>query len=130
MTIPEKQVGIVLVSHSEALAREAAAMAVQIAGPHVHVAPAGGTDDGGCGTSADKVAAAIEQVDQGIGVVLIPDLGSSVLTARLFEQPDSIVIADVPFVEGAISAAVLAGTGATLATVLIAAQEAREYRKL
>ncbi|MFC4532991.1 dihydroxyacetone kinase phosphoryl donor subunit DhaM [Sphaerisporangium dianthi] len=130
MTIPGEQVGIVLVSHSDALARETAALVRQIAGPHVRVAPAGGTDDGGCGTSADKIAAAIEEVDQGIGVLMIPDLGSSVLTARLFERPPTVVVADVPFVEGAISAAVLAATGAPLPSVLDAADDARTYRKL
>jgi PTS hybrid protein len=130
MTVPETLVGIVLVSHSDALAREALTLTVGIAGPDVRVAAAGGTDDGGLGTSPDKVAAAIERVDQGAGVVLIPDLGSSVLTARLLEEPGKIVIADVPFVEGAIAAAVAAGIGASLQGVLDAAEEARTYRKL
>jgi PTS hybrid protein len=130
MTTPESRVGIVLVSHSDALAREAVALAVGIAGPDVRMAPAGGTDDGGLGTSPDKVAAAIEEVDRGAGVVLIPDLGSSVLTARLLEQPGQIMIADVPFVEGAIAAAVAAGIGAPLQGVLDAAEDARTYRKL
>jgi PTS hybrid protein len=130
MTTPASLVGIVLISHSDALAREAAALAVQIAGPEARVAPAGGTDDGDLGTSPDKVAAAIEEVGQGAGVILIPDLGSSVLTARLLEEPGSVVIADVPFIEGAIAAAVAAGTGAPLQGVLDAAEEARTYRKL
>ncbi|GAA3806221.1 PTS fructose transporter subunit IIA [Sphaerisporangium flaviroseum] len=130
MTTPERLVGIVLISHSDALAREAVALAVGIAGAHVRVAAAGGTDDGGLGTSPDKVASAIEVVDQGVGVVLIPDIGSSVLTARLFEEPGSVVIADVPFVEGAIAAAVAAGIGADLQGVLDAAEDARTYRKL
>jgi PTS hybrid protein len=130
MTTPEHLVGIVLVSHSDALAREAVALTVGIAGQDVRVAAAGGTDDGGLGTSSDKVAAAIDEVDQGAGVVLIPDLGSSVLTARLLEQPGSVVIADVPFVEGAIAAAVAAGIGASLQGVLDAAEDARTYRKL
>ncbi|MDH2428488.1 phosphoenolpyruvate--protein phosphotransferase [Sphaerisporangium sp. TRM90804] len=124
------RVGIVLISHSDALAREAVALVVGIAGDGVAVAPAGGTDDGLLGTSVDKVAAAIVRVDQGAGVVLIPDLGSSVLTARLLEEPGSVVIADVPFVEGAIGAAVAAGTGASLRAVLDAAEDARVYRKL
>ncbi|GGK95735.1 PTS fructose transporter subunit IIA [Sphaerisporangium melleum] len=127
---PDSQVGIVLVSHSDALARETATLAGQFAGPHARIAAAGGTDDGGCGTSPDKVAAAIEQVDQGIGVLIIPDLGGSVLTARLFERPSAVVVADVPFVEGAIAAAVLAATGAPLPAVLQAADDARTYRKL
>ncbi|MFC4585657.1 dihydroxyacetone kinase phosphoryl donor subunit DhaM [Sphaerisporangium corydalis] len=130
MTEPGALVGIVLISHSDALAREAVALAVQIAGADVRVAAAGGTDDGGLGTSVDKVSSAVEAVDQGAGVVLIPDLGSSVLTARLLEEPGSVVIADVPFVEGAIAAAVAAGMGATLQGVLDAAEDARTYRKL
>ncbi|GLW96808.1 dihydroxyacetone kinase phosphoryl donor subunit DhaM [Microtetraspora sp. NBRC 16547] len=123
-------VGIVLISHSDGLASEAAELARGICGVDVPVAAAGGTDDGGIGTSVDKVAAAIEKVDQGDGVLLIPDLGSSVLTARLLESPGSVVIADVPFVEGAVSAAVAAGCGAPLDGVLAAAEEARTIRKM
>ncbi|MFD2353290.1 hypothetical protein ACFSTC_34325 [Nonomuraea ferruginea] len=63
-------------------------------------------------------------------MLLIPDLGSSVLTARLLEEPGRVVLADVPFVEGAIAAAVAAGGGAALAGVLAAAEEARTHRKL
>ncbi|MEV0968428.1 dihydroxyacetone kinase phosphoryl donor subunit DhaM [Microtetraspora glauca] len=123
-------VGIVLISHSDGLAAEAAELARRICGTDVPVAAAGGTDDGGIGTSLDKVAAAIDKVDQGDGVILIPDLGSSVLTARLLEAPGAVVIADVPFVEGAISAAVAAGCGTPLDGVLAAAEEARTIRKM
>jgi PTS hybrid protein len=122
-------VGIVLVSHSGPLAAEVAALAAGICGTGVPPAAAGGTGDGGLGTSTDLVAAAIERADGGDGVVLIPDLGGSVLTARLFEGP-GIVIADVPFVEGAIAAAVAASAGGSLETVLAAAEEARTFRKL
>lgn len=122
-------VGIVLISHSGPLAAEVALLASQIGGSNVPLAAAGGTDDGGLGTSPDLVAAAIEEVDRGDGVILIPDLGSSVLTARLFED-ERVVIADVPFVEGTISAVVSAGTGSPLPAVLAAAEEARTFRKL
>ncbi|MER5643621.1 phosphoenolpyruvate--protein phosphotransferase [Streptosporangium sp. NPDC002524] len=122
-------VGIVLISHSGPLAAEVALLASQIGGSNVPLAAAGGTDDGGLGTSPDLVAAAIEEVDRGDGVILIPDLGSSVLTARLFAD-EWVVIADVPFVEGTISAVVSAGTGSPLPVVLAAAEEARTFRKL
>ncbi|MEV0619832.1 phosphoenolpyruvate--protein phosphotransferase [Nonomuraea sp. NPDC050404] len=123
-------VGLVLVSHSAALAAEAVALVRGIAGEEAPVAAAGGTLDGGLGTSVDLIEAAVRGVDQGDGVVLIPDLGSSVLTARLLEDDGRVVVADVPFVEGAIAAAVVAGAGAPLADVLAAAEEARTYRKL
>ncbi|GAA3509673.1 PTS hybrid protein [Streptosporangium album] len=122
-------VGIVLISHSGPLAAEVAILAAQIGGEGVPLAAAGGTDDGGLGTSPDLVADAIEEVDRGDGVILIPDLGSSVLTARLMEGP-GVVIADVPFVEGAIAAVVTAGSGASLEAVLAAAEESRTFRKL
>ncbi|GAA2397716.1 dihydroxyacetone kinase phosphoryl donor subunit DhaM [Nonomuraea africana] len=123
-------VGVVLVSHSAALAGEAARLAREIAGTGARVAAAGGTEDGALGTSADLIERAIAEVDQGEGVILIPDLGSSVLTARLLEEPGKVVLADVPFVEGAVAAAVSAAAGAPLAQVLSAAEDARTYRKL
>ncbi|RVX39678.1 dihydroxyacetone kinase phosphotransfer subunit [Nonomuraea polychroma] len=123
-------VGLVLVSHSAGLATEAVALVLGIAGREAPVAAAGGTEDGRLGTSLDLIEAAVRAVDQGDGVVLVPDLGSSVLTARLVEEPGRVVVADVPFVEGAIAAAVTAGTGASLADVLAAAEESRTYRKL
>lgn len=122
-------VGIVLISHSGPLAAEVAVLATQIGGTGVPLAAAGGTDDGGVGTSPGLVETAIGEVDRGDGVILIPDLGSSVLTARLMEGP-GVVIADVPFVEGAIAAVVTAGTGASLEAVLAAAEESRNFRKL
>ena len=123
-------VGIVLVAHSAGLAVETAALVRGIAGADAPVAAAGGTEDGGLGTSLDLIEKALAAVDRGDGVVLVPDLGSSVLTARLLEEPGRVVVADVPFVEGAIAAAVTASAGAPLAAVLAAAEEARAFRKL
>ncbi|GAB1817569.1 dihydroxyacetone kinase phosphoryl donor subunit DhaM [Herbidospora sp. RD11066] len=124
-------VGLVLISHSARLAEEAVALAVGIAGDDAPIRPAGGTDDGGLGTSLTKLETAVAEVDQGDGVVVLMDLGSAVLTARAFveDRPD-VVLADAPFIEGAISALVTAGTGADLAAVLAAAEEARTIGKL
>ncbi|MET8866267.1 phosphoenolpyruvate--protein phosphotransferase [Nonomuraea sp. NPDC004580] len=118
-----------LVSHSAGLAAEAVALARGIAGEDVPLAAAGGTADGGLGTSVDVVEAAVRSVDRGRGVLLIPDIGSSVLTARLVAEECRAVVADVPFLEGAIAAAVTAGAGSSLTDVLAAAEEARAYRK-
>ncbi|MDR8411840.1 phosphoenolpyruvate--protein phosphotransferase [Nonomuraea sp. 3-1Str] len=123
-------VGLVLVAHSAGLAEETAALARGIAGAPTPVAAAGGTEDGGLGTSVDLVERAMRAADQGDGLVLIADLGSSVLTARLVEEPGRAVLADVPFVEGAIAAAVAASAGLPLDAVLEAAEEARGFRKL
>ncbi len=53
-------VGIVVVSHSSEIASGTVALAGQMAGPDVRIEGAGGTPDGGLGTDADRVRAAIE----------------------------------------------------------------------
>jgi dihydroxyacetone kinase phosphotransfer subunit len=129
-------VGIVLISHSARIAEGAAELVDQIA-HGVRVVPAGGTDDGRIGTSTERISAAIAAADTGDGVLLIPDLGSSVLSAlSLLADLDPahdgkrIVLADAPFIEGAVAAGVAASGGFDLATVADAAQEARHVRKL
>ncbi|BCB88442.1 PTS fructose transporter subunit IIA [Phytohabitans suffuscus] len=125
--------GIVLVSHSAELAAGLRELLLQVGGGSLAVEVAGGTGEGGIGTSYDLVRAAIEKADGGAGVVVLPDLGSSVLTARAVLDdhpvPDAVIV-DAPFVEGAMAAAVIAATGADLATAVAAAEEARDVRKL
>jgi phosphoenolpyruvate---glycerone phosphotransferase subunit DhaM len=125
-------VGLVLVSHSRTLAAGLAELIAQLA-PDVTVKTAAGTVDGRIGTSPDAVAAAIPAADSGEGVVILPDLGSAVLSVRValedLADEERYVLVDAPFVEGAISAAVTAGTGATLTEVIAAAREAREIPK-
>ena len=128
-------VGIVLISHSRVLAEGAADVAGQVSAGGVRIVGVGGTEDGRLGTSADALAAAVEKVWGEAGVLVIPDLGSSVLTARAFLAEDGdrgfpVRLADAPFVEGAVAAAVAASSGASLDEVLAAAQEARDVRKL
>jgi PTS hybrid protein len=127
----------VLVSHSARLAAGAADLAAQVSGGAVTIIAAGGTDDGRLGTSAARIAAGLRQADSGAGVLVLPDLGSAVLTVRslLADPPDglgavSVVLADAPFVEGAVAATVTAAAGADLKTVAAAAEEAWHARKL
>jgi PTS hybrid protein len=130
----ETRVGIVLVSHSAALAEGTAEVAGQISGGSVIIAPAGGTDDGGIGTSIARVRRAVQAAGSGAGVVILPDLGSSVLTVRalLAEEdfPGPVALADAPFVEGTVAATVTAAAGGDVKAVLQAAEEARHARKL
>jgi phosphoenolpyruvate---glycerone phosphotransferase subunit DhaM len=127
------QVGIVLVSHSVRLAEGAADLAAQVGGGVVTVIAAGGTDDDELGTSAAKVERALRLADGGAGVVVLPDLGSAVLTVRalLEDVPElTVTLADAPFVEGAVAATVTAAAGADLTAVAKAAEEAWHARKL
>lgn len=122
-------IGLVLVSHSATLAAGVVELLSQLA-DEVPVHVAAGTDDGRIGTSPDAVAAAI--ASPGEGLVVLADLGSAVLSVRvaLEDAPvDLVVLVDAPFVEGAVSAAVTASTGASLAEVVAAAEEARTIPK-
>jgi phosphoenolpyruvate---glycerone phosphotransferase subunit DhaM len=123
MTEPGR-VGLVLVSHSALLARGVAELAGEMA-PDVRLIPAGGMPDGGLGTDFDTVSAAVEQADQGAGVVLFYDLGSAKLIADMIVEslndPHRGLVIDAPIVEGAVAAAVAAQGGASLAEVAAAA---------
>ena len=72
----------------------------------------------------------------GEGVVILADLGSAVLSAETaLEFLDEklrkrVQIADAPILEGAISAAVEASLGSSLASVVATAEGARELHKL
>lgn len=127
----EALVGLVLVSHSRRLAEGAADIARQIGIGQVAVVPSGGDVDGGLGTSYEFVERAVRAADRGAGVVLIADVGSAVLTAKSFvaESEGDVILADAPFVEGAVAAASAAATGAALTDVAEAASAAYSHRK-
>jgi len=128
-------VGLVIVSHSAAIAGGLAELVAQVAGPDVLIVTAGGGPGGTLGTDGGRVLEALQTVD-GAGAVVLADLGSSLLSvkAALAElspaQARRIVLADAPLVEGAIAAGVTASTGASLAEVAAAAEEARRVTKL
>jgi PTS hybrid protein len=126
-------VGILLVSHSADLAAGAADLAGQVSGGAVPIVAAGGTDDGVLGTSAAKVARGLSDADAGAGVVVLSDLGSAVLTVRAVLEErrwNRVIMADAPFVEGAVAATVTAAAGGDIKAVASAAEEARHARKL
>jgi dihydroxyacetone kinase phosphotransfer subunit len=129
-------VGLVLVCHSAAIAGGLAELVAQVAGPEVPIVTAGGGPDGTLGTDGGRVLEALRGADRGSGAVVLIDLGSSLLSvkAALSELDPAhaarIVLADAPLVEGAIAAGVTASTGASLAEVAGAAEEARSVGKL
>ncbi|MDO4910754.1 MAG: dihydroxyacetone kinase phosphoryl donor subunit DhaM [Corynebacterium sp.] len=110
-------IGIVLVSHSAKLAEGLAELASQMA-RDVPIIPAGGLDDGGIGTSYDKVEAAVQSIlDKGMGVAIYTDLGSATLTVETlldFMDDEPIRFIEGPFVELAVAGAIAAQGGAEL----------------
>ena len=126
----EHGVGLVVVSHSRALARAAVALAAEMLhGRPLRIEVAAGLDDTTFGTDAVGIMEAIERADGPAGVVVLMDLGSAVLSAELaldlLADPsvrDRVTLSPAPIVEGLIVAAVAAAGGASRAEV---AAEAR-----
>lgn len=129
-------VGLVVVSHSKKIAEGIRDMAMQMADKNLRIIAAGGMEDGGIGTDAVMISEAIVKADDGDGVVILADLGSAILSSTMaLELIDAHYgrttrIADAPVVEGAISAAVQASIGSTVAEVVTAAELARTVSKL
>ncbi|MDR1213812.1 MAG: HPr family phosphocarrier protein [Propionibacteriaceae bacterium] len=119
-------IGIVVVSHSRALATAAVELAAEMAPPEARptIKIAAGLDETTAfGTDAMAIADAIAEADSPDGVLVLVDLGSAVLSSEMaLEWVDPgvsqrTVICPAPFVEGLIAATVTASTGADLTTV-------------
>ena len=129
-------VGLVIVSHSSRLAEGVAELAEQMAQGKVAIAAAGGTTDGGLGTSVDKIVQALYKVDGPDGILVLLDLGSAVMATEMAveaftqESQHPVVISPAPLVEGAVIAAVEASIGNSLQEVAEAAASAYTLPKV
>jgi multiphosphoryl transfer protein len=121
-------VGIVVVSHSDALAEGVVRLAREMAGPELALEPAGGFEEPGVlGTDAERVRGAIERAMSPEGVLVLMDLGSALMSAEfavemLEGSAGPVRLSAAPLVEGTVAAAVAAAGGASLDEV---AAEAR-----
>ena len=126
-------IGIVVVSHSPALARAAVDLALEMVSAPPPIAIAAGAGEGVIGTDATKVAAAIDEVSSDDGVLVFMDLGSAVLSATMalefIATRTEVRLSDAPFVEGIIAGVVLAAAGSTLDEVEHEAHRAIEAKR-
>ncbi|MFQ9748460.1 MAG: PTS-dependent dihydroxyacetone kinase phosphotransferase subunit DhaM [Anaerobutyricum soehngenii] len=74
--------GVVLVSHSEYIAKGLKELVDEMNDGSVQVVAAGGADGGRIGTSAIKIQQAIESVEDCGHILIYADLGSSILSAE------------------------------------------------
>jgi PTS hybrid protein len=118
-------IGIVVVSHSEALAAAAVELALQMVAKDPPPMEVAAGNAGQLGTDATAIAAAIERADEasaGDGVLVLTDLGSAVLSSEMaLEFVDAlrgeVYLSRAPLVEGLVAAAVQAAMGRSLADV-------------
>ena len=101
-------VGFVIVSHSGNLAKSVVELTAIMA-PSARIAAAGGMDDGGFGTSFEKIQAAIESVYSDDGVLVLMDMGSAVMTTEMVIETfegKKVEMVDCPLVECAVVATI------------------------
>ena len=116
-------VGIVIVSHSEKLAA-GVLDATKIMANGCPIAMAGGADDGGYGTSYEKIRNAISKVYSESGVIVLVDMGSAVMTTEMVIEDlgyGNVFLVDCPIAEGAIAASLSSCCGDDLETVKVQA---------
>ena len=126
-------VGIVIVSHSAKIAEGIKELALQMAQNYNGIVAAGGMEDGSIGTDAVRIMEAIQTADAGMGVALLVDLGSGIISTEMaidmLEGSIDARIIDAPIVEGAIVAAVEASIGHDLDQVIAEAVKTRDMHK-
>lgn len=122
-------VGLVIVSHSRALAEALLVLTRQIARPEVPIATAAGVgkDFQEFGTDAAEISEAIQSVYSEDGVLVLMDLGSALLSAEMAlellppeiesEAEDRVRLCAGPIVEGCLAAAVQIGLDSDLERV-------------
>lgn len=112
------KLGIIIVSHSKLLAQGLVDLIAEVA-QDVPITFVGGTEDGDIGTSFDQVQAIVDSnpADQ---LLAFFDLGSARMNMEMVADfsDKSLLIQNVPIVEGAYTAAALLQAGADLDTIL------------
>ena len=124
-------VGIVIVSHSQKLAEGVVDLASLMA-PETPMRAAGGMDDGGFGTSFEKINNAIDEIYSDDGVIILMDMGSAVMTSEMVletMEDRKVKMVDCPVVEGAMAAAVVAAGNASMEDVIQVAEAAKTTAK-
>ena len=130
-------VGIVLVSHSRALAEAALDLARRlIVAVDVPVELAAGLADGELGTDAGLIVSVVEPLaDRCDGVLMLTDLGSGIMSAEMALEMLEPAVAErvrpsaAPFVEGLLGAYGAAGIGKDLQAVAAEADGAAEAKR-
>ena len=130
-------VGMVIVSHSRALANSLINLVRQVANTEIPLAVAAGVgaDRSEFGTDATEIMEAIQSVYSQDGVIVLMDLGSAVLSAQMAldllppEIASAVHFCSAPIVEGSIAAAVQIGLGSDAQAVYQEAMHALDPKR-
>ena len=130
----KKIVGIVVVSHSNKLAEEIINFVKIFKQTDFPLENGGNANREVYGTNIENVKNAIIRADNGAGVLVFVDMGSSVFNAvKAIKELDGEVeakIADAPLVEGIISAVAANFDGIDLDELKITAEDSKKFTKM
>ncbi|GAB6099128.1 dihydroxyacetone kinase phosphoryl donor subunit DhaM [Halanaerocella petrolearia] len=116
-------IGIVLVSHSPKLAEGIEELTQEMVPREIPLVSIGGDSEGRIGTDIDQIIEAVKEVYTDQGVLVIGDVGSSLINAKEalnileLDGYDHVSVSGAPLVEGAMIAAVEANLGKSLAQI-------------
>ena len=131
-----KLVSILLLRRSSNFIETFKEIIEQVIGDKLKIQVAAGTSDNRLGTDVFLIEQKVLEIYDGDGVLIIPDLGSAVMSAEMaiesLEEPirSMTQLADSPFFEGAIAAAMEASFGKSLKDVRQAAENTRGMNKI
>jgi PTS hybrid protein len=134
ISMGETMVGIVVVAHNPKLSQEIINFCLELKNSDFHLVNGGGIDkEGNYGTCPQIISRAIKSADQGDGVVVLCDLGSSVLNAEkakeALKDEIRVEIVDAPIVEGAIVGVSSNHPKVKIETLVEFIKEAKEFPK-
>lgn len=128
-------VSILIVSHSQEIAKGTKELAEQMKQGDIQIKAVGGTQEGEIGTDPDAIEAAVNELDKSDGLIILADLGSAVMSVNMVldwlddEVKEKIVLADAPVVEGAVIAAIESSMGNSLEDILTSIESAEIIKK-
>lgn len=128
-------VGIVLVSHSSKIAEGIIELCSQMAPDYDKLINCSGIEDGLIGTDTLKIVEGIKEADDGDGVIIIMDIGSSIISTEMAldfldeNLRSRTLLVDTPIVEGALNASIDASIGGDLQSVKDACEGAKSLNK-
>lgn len=127
-------IGLVVVSHNKKLAEEIINFSNEMKQFDFPVENGGGTSSDIYGTEVQIITDAVKRADNGEGVLIFVDLGSSIMNAEMaleiLGNPEKISIADAPLVEGVISAVAGNFPGISLEELKQISEESKNFIKI
>lgn len=127
-------INFVVVSHSKKLAEAAIELASIMKNSEFKIVNAAGlVDSDGFGTDVQKVIEAINSVNEGDGVLVFCEIGSSLMSSQMAVEmigDEKVILVDAPFVEALMAATATNNENITLEQLLEETLLTKSFSKL